>query len=178
MFDDILEVILEAEEAAPAGDLAPAAVLEVDLAEEEAAPAPVDPAALAALEEAYGMPVICSYTRRQAVADGMQSLAPVALAKEAGFKWPVYITDGVWQAAVSVPAGVEGQDVIGRLWDILWLAALTARAGGGEGPTAFVVHVRNSNEGEPEPFTFYLQAGPVDIDDPAPCITIMTQEDL
>lgn len=157
MFDDVLDVNLdEEEEAAPA-------------------PAPVNPAAL---EEAFGAPVIFSYTRRQAVADGMQFRAPANLAAEAGFRWPVYITSAVYEEAIRIPAGVEAQDETGRLWDVLWLAALTARAGEGPGPTPFTVNVRNSNEGGPEPLTFYLQAGAVDIDDPAPCLTIMTQADL
>lgn len=153
-------------------------ILEVNFdGEDLEAPAPPNPAALAALEEAFGMPVIYSYTRRQAVADGMQFRAPAALAAEAGIRWPVYITSAVYEEAIRIPAGVEAQDETGRLWDVLWLAALTARAGEGPGPTPFTVNVRNDNE-RPRPCEYYLQAGAVDVDDPAPCLTIMTAADL
>lgn len=153
-------------------------VLEVILEEEEEAPAPVNPAALVDLEAFFGAPVIYSYTRRQAVADGMQFRAPAALAAEAGITWPVYITSAVYEEAIRIPEGVEAQDETGRLWDVLWLAALTARTGGGAGPVAFVVNVRQDNEGPARPCQYYLQAGAVDIDDPAPCLTIMTSADL
>lgn len=150
-------------------------VLDVTLDEE---PAPVNPAALAALEEAFGAPVIFSYTRRQAIADGVQFQAPASLAAEAGFRWPVFITSAVYEEAIGVPAGLEAQDESGRLWDVLWMARLTCAANDGPGPTPFTVYVRNDNESEPQPHEFLLQAGPVDIDDPAPSLTIMTAADL
>jgi Family of unknown function (DUF6573) len=62
--------------------------------------------------------VIFSYTRAQAIADGV--LVDVSeLAKEAGFRFPVAVTTGVWAECVAVPDGVAGQDETGRLWDVL-----------------------------------------------------------
>jgi len=148
--------------------------LDVVLDDEEIPPAP---AALAALEEAFGAPVIYAYTRRQAIADGLQFQVPADLTAEAGFRWPVFVTASVYAEAVRVPQGVEAQDETGRLWDLLMVAAWCARAGEGPGPRQFTVFVRNDNLG-PQPHTFYLEAGPVDLDDAAPCLTIMAAEDL
>ena len=62
--------------------------------------------------------VIFSYTRAQAIADGVLVDAS-ELAKEAGFRFPVAVTAGVWAECVAVPDGVAGQDETGRLWDVL-----------------------------------------------------------
>ena len=49
-------------------------------------------------------------------------------AKEAGFKAPLCLTSGVY-SLVQVPAGLEGvQDLKGRLWDTLFLAAVAFQA--------------------------------------------------
>src|SRR5512135_2827579 len=62
--------------------------------------------------------LIFSYTRAQAIADGV--LKDVSeLAKEAGFRFPVAVSAGVWAECVAVPDGVDGQDETGRLWDVL-----------------------------------------------------------
>jgi len=123
-------------------------------------------------------PVIYAYTRKQALADGQQVQAPEALAKEAGFNWPVFITCTVFAEAVEIPPGVQGQDLQGRLWDLLWMAALEARRPGPQtGPRCFTLLVRNDNR-RPRPHSYYIEAGPADLDDPAPAITIMAQADL
>jgi hypothetical protein len=77
-------------------------------------------------------PVIFSYTRAQAIADG--ALVDVtATAQEAGFKWPVAVTHTVWNDCVawddndSDAQGVY-QDQAGRLWDVLWLARCAIRS--------------------------------------------------
>ena len=131
---------------------------------------------MSTLQDVFGE-VVYSYTRKQAIDDGQQVKVPEATSSEAGFRWPVYITREVWENFVEVPAGVEAQDVSGRLWDILWMARLAARQPGPEGPRQFTVHVRNNNR-KPQPRTLYIECGPVDIDDPAPCITIMAAADL
>jgi hypothetical protein len=121
--------------------------------------------------------VIYSYTRKDAIVDGQQFLADEKLTKEAGLKWPVFITNAVFATAVVVPDGVEAQDVQGRLWDLLWMARQAINGARGDSTIEFVVHVRNDNRA-PKPLTFYMQAGPVDVDDPAPAITMMAYEDL
>ena len=63
--------------------------------------------------------VIFSYTCAQAIADGV--LVDVSkLAKEAGFRFPVAVTAGVWAECVTVPEGVTGQD---EGWPMTWAAA-------------------------------------------------------
>jgi hypothetical protein len=73
--------------------------------------------------------IISLYTRAQAIADG--SLVDVSgLAKEAGFRWPVAVTRGVWAEVVTpTPHNEqEGQSKKGRLWDTLSMARLAAKA--------------------------------------------------
>src|SRR5262245_10303259 len=73
--------------------------------------------------------IISLYTRDQAIADGF--LVDVSdMAREAGFRWPVAVTHAVWDDIVT-PAPhdkQEGQSEKGRLWDVLWMARLAARA--------------------------------------------------
>jgi hypothetical protein len=73
--------------------------------------------------------IISVYTRDQAIADGF--LVDVsALAREAGFKWPLAVTRRVWDEVVT-PAphdAQRGQSEKGRLWDVLWMARLAAKA--------------------------------------------------
>ena len=95
--------------------------------------------------------VIFTYTRAQAFADGFLIDVSSKLAREAGFRYPVALTAGVWAECVAVPEGVTGQDETGRLWDILTMLrfAIARQKGDGE-RVDFAVHVRNDNrEGDP-----------------------------
>ena len=64
-----------------------------------------------------GAEVIYAYTRKDALADGVQ-IDVSEVAREAGLKFPVYLTRAVWESYVRVPDGVRCQDEKGRLWDI------------------------------------------------------------
>lgn len=65
-------------------------------------------------------PVIYSYTREQAVDDGV--LVDVSyLAREVGITFPTAVTSAVWEQYVKVPPAVPWQDEQGRLWDVLWM---------------------------------------------------------
>jgi hypothetical protein len=64
--------------------------------------------------------VIYAYTRKQAIADGFQ-IAVTTTAQDAGIRFPVFLTRAVYDAYVTAPAGVTGQDEAGRLWDIVWM---------------------------------------------------------
>ena len=70
--------------------------------------------------------LIYCYSRKQALEDGIQ-VAVSETAKEAGIRYPVFITGTVYERCVAVPDGVSGQDEAGRLWDVLtmfrWAAA-------------------------------------------------------
>ena len=68
-------------------------------------------------DDGFG-PVIFSYSRAQAIADGV--LVDVTeMATEAGISVPTAVTAAVWERFVKVPDGVDGQDERGRLWDVL-----------------------------------------------------------
>ena len=77
--------------------------------------------------------LIFSYTRKQAIEDGVL-MDVTEMATEAGFKWPVAITDTVWnQHIVPDVASVEqGQSIEGRLWDVLNVLRFSALTGGTE----------------------------------------------
>ena len=62
--------------------------------------------------------LIHSYTRMQAIEDGV--LIDVSeMAKEAGFKFSVAITNTVWTDLIVPNEEVNGQSIEGRLWDTL-----------------------------------------------------------
>ena len=63
-------------------------------------------------------PIIYAYTRAQALADGVQ-VDVTTTAQEAGIRFPVFITRTAFDAYVTVPPNVTGQDEAGRLWDII-----------------------------------------------------------
>jgi hypothetical protein len=118
--------------------------------------------------------VIFTYTRSQAVADGVQ-VEVSKTAQEAGIRFPVFLTRAVYDAYVSVPPGVEAQDEAGRLWDLIWLlrfAIRRARPGVERIPVAF--YVRNDNRAA-RLVKLIATCGPLDMDDPQPAITIMMQ---
>ena len=124
---------------------------------------------------AFG-PVVYSYTRAQAVADGVQ-VEVTKTAQEAGIRFPVFLTRTVYDSFVSVPPGVSAQDEAGRLWDIVWMlrfAILRARPGCERLPVA--LYVRNDNR-KPRLIKLIATCGPLDIDDPQPAITVMLPDE-
>lgn len=73
-----------------------------------------------------------SYTREQAIEDGVLVDFSV-LAKEAGFSIPVAFTQGLM-------SDIGTDDIYGKAWDILFLAAIAARKSKGS-MTTFKVTV-------------------------------------
>ena len=87
--------------------------------------------ALAAeLEEFYGKPVY-TYTRKQAIEDGvLVDLTEWASAEKGfmgGYTVPVAVTAAVWSDINAIPKGNLG-DVRGRAHDVLWMSSLASRA--------------------------------------------------
>ena len=73
--------------------------------------------------------VIDTYSTKQAVEDGFLVLVDQKISKEAGIKYPVYLTRAVWDKYVELPEGYEnGQDLDGRLWDVLYMFMFAARS--------------------------------------------------
>jgi hypothetical protein len=117
-------------------------------------------------------PVIYSYTRADALADGQQ-IDVSTTAQEAGIRFPFYITRAVFDAYVTVPPDVTAQDEAGRLWDLVWMtrfAIIRSRPGVSRLPVA--LYVRNDNQ-RSRLVKLVAVCGPKDIDDPAPAITLM-----
>ena len=118
-------------------------------------------------------PVIYQYTRSQAIADGFQ-IEVTKTAEEAGIRFPVFITRGVYEQCVAVPPNVTGQDEAGRLWDLVWMLRFAIiRSQPGTSRLTVALYVRNSDNSPPRLTKLIATAGAVDIDDPAPAITIL-----
>ncbi|MFH0918864.1 MAG: DUF6573 family protein [Fibrobacterota bacterium] len=64
--------------------------------------------------------VISTYTRAQAIADGVLVDAS-ATAREAGIRYPVAVTSTVWDSYIVPDAALSpwGNSADGRLWDVL-----------------------------------------------------------
>lgn len=95
------------------------------------------------------------------------------MTKEAGFKWPVAVTRGVWDEVVTpTPHDVQhGQSEKGRLWDVLWMARLAATANTDDRDAVlFQVLVLCDQKHRTETLKLVLS-----FDSPAggPCLTIM-----
>jgi len=121
-------------------------------------------------------PVIYTYTRSQAIADGFQ-IEVSKVAREAGITYPVFLTRAVYDNYVTVPAGVTGQDEAGRLWDIVWMTQFAIRkAQPGQTRLPVALYVRNDNR-RARLIKLIATCGPLDIDDPQPAITIMMPDE-
>ena len=96
----------------------------------------------ASLAEVFGEP-ISIYTRAQAIEDGVL-VDVTAPAREAGFRLPVALSRAVWDRLVALPDGYTGwQSENARLWDVLWLAAVSARARPESDRLCYAVRVRD-----------------------------------
>jgi hypothetical protein len=85
-------------------------------------------------------PIIFSYTRADALADGVLiDLSPVA--QTYGFKLPLAISDALYHGYAMPPEGLlgQGQSPEGRLHDLLTLAMMAARKSLGEDRVYFDV---------------------------------------
>ena len=74
--------------------------------------------------------IISTYTREQAIDDGV--LVDVSeVAREAGIKYPVAVTQAVWSEVVEPDdkAKEHGESIQGRLWDVLWMLLAAIKAG-------------------------------------------------
>jgi len=116
--------------------------------------------------------IISLYTRAQAIADGF--LVDVSdMAKEAGFKWPVAVTRAVWDDTIT-PAPhdkQEGQSEKGRLWDILSMARLAAKANKDDRDSV-LFRVLVLCDRKQQTITLKLMLS-VEAPDGGPCLTVM-----
>lgn len=135
----------------------------------DAAPKPSDPW--------EGFEVIDTYSRAQAIADGvlvdLMQGETGTLVREAGFKYPIAMTVGAFSEAVA-PIGEDlppGQSITGRLRDVLQVlkAAILKSPPGNR--VDFPVLVDKDGQGHHKTVKLYSLCGPGD--DAEPVITIM-----
>jgi hypothetical protein len=116
--------------------------------------------------------IIYTYTRAQAVADGVQ-VDVTKTAQEAGIKFPMFLTRAVFDAYVAVPPDVTGQDEAGRLWDLVWMARFAIlRSHGHTDRLPVALYVRNDNH-RAKLVKLIAVCSALDIDDPQPALTLM-----
>jgi Family of unknown function (DUF6573) len=128
-----------------------------------------------AVTELFG-DVIYSYTRAQAIADGV--LVDVSeTAREAGFRWPVAMTCAAWQDCVAWSEDDNRrqvyQDESGRLWDVLWMAFVAIRSANGGTQMAYQLYrvPRDGQSVKAQLTSLKLVCGPGDAGEPV--ITLM-----
>lgn len=127
-------------------------------------------------------PVISAYTRQQAIEDGI--LIDVSnidnIAREVGFRYPVALTSAVWEDCVAWDESDKerksaGQDVIGRLYDVLYMASLAIRSKTATKDRDINYQIwrvpRYGESVKPEPVNLRMVIGPGDSGEPV--ITIM-----
>jgi hypothetical protein len=132
-------------------------------------------------QDLCGRNVIHTYSRAQALADGVLVAVDPATAREAGFTIPVALTAAVWVDCVAWTRETEaakscgtGQDEAGRLWDVLWMARWAARkAGPGADRVRFpLLRVPPTGAGvAAQPVTLSLRVGPGDGREPVATIS-------
>lgn len=119
------------------------------------------------------MDIIHTYTREQAIEDGV--LIDVSkTAKEAGFVYPVAVTQGVWAECIAVPEHTSDQDESGRLWDVLSMLRYgIAKQKGQERSdrVTFQLYVKQHDERPADLVTLWSLCGPGD--NAEPVITVM-----
>ena len=128
--------------------------------------------------------LIYSYTRKDALADGQQTNVDTLDPKvrsDAGIIYPVFITDSAMNI-INESAALELCDLKGVLWDICYMFAFNAKRNSQNiNPMKYTVYInkkRYDGSINAVPTEFYAEVGPMDIDDPAPAVTIMREEDL
>jgi len=115
--------------------------------------------------------VISVYTRAQALEDGVL-VDLTDWAREAGFKLPVAVTQGVWCVLTpSKELAAEGQDVAGRAWDMFTILRHAIRGGGNTDTVYFAPLFTREVGREAEGVEMYAKCGPGD--NAEPVITVM-----
>ena len=121
--------------------------------------------------------VIHRYTRKQAIADGVlvDLMQPEtgSLVREAGFQFPIAMTVTAFSETICPIDGElpPGQDIKGRLWDVLMLLKAAIRAYDNTDRIHFTVNVFDGKK--THPVQLWALCGPGD--DLEPVITLMLE---
>jgi hypothetical protein len=119
--------------------------------------------------------IISKYTRAQALEDGTL-IDVTARAKEAGIKIPTAVTSAVWNGYVELSEAAKkaGNDIEGRLWDIVWMFRCAAVRRPDQSEIRFQLYVVTDRV-MPSLVTLKAVVGPGDNGEPV--ITIMEPEE-
>lgn len=73
--------------------------------------------------------IIHTYSRAQAIEDGVLVELDAKTCKEAGMRFPVAVTRSVFESCIALTPKAEemGCDVVGRTWDVLTMLKHTIR---------------------------------------------------
>ncbi len=120
--------------------------------------------------------IIYSYTRAQALADGVL-IDVSALAREAGFTLPVAVSDSLYHGYLTPPLDLAkaGLSLEGRLWDTLSVLRYAIKAAPATDRLSFSVLFQISPDTAPIPVDLLAICGPDDSG--APVITVMLPSD-
>ncbi len=118
--------------------------------------------------------IISSYSRADAIRDGVLIQAPGDLMADAGIVFPVCLTDSVYSGYINPSnlTDMPGQSVEGRMWDLLWMLRVSIKTGGGRGDRlSYSVLFQMEPGKEPVLVDLISVCGPGDMGEPV--ITIM-----
>lgn len=126
------------------------------------------------MEDLFGE-VISSYSRAQAIDDGMLVELPQDLLTQGGFKIPVAMTNTVYSKLVAMTPAAKraGNDVTGRAWDVIWMLSKAVKNASGSEIRFQVLAV--TDRIRPTLYTLKAICGPGD--NMEPVITIMFPEE-
>jgi hypothetical protein len=126
--------------------------------------------------------VIYNYINSPVMTDGCR-IEVTSIAQKAGICLPVFITRAAYEKCVAAPLDgrgqpLSGQDESSRLWDVVWMLHFAIiRSHARTGRLHFALYVRNSDQGPARLIKLIATARPVDVDDPAPPITVMLPDE-
>ena len=122
-----------------------------------------------------GMPIISTYTRAQAIEDGVL-IDVTEEARKAGLKFPVAVTTAVWDEIIEPPpiAKDRHETATGRLHDVLNMMMLAIRMSRG-GDTVRFCMIATNDRGQRSTRRLWAKCGPGDGAEPV--ITVMVPEE-
>lgn len=117
--------------------------------------------------------LVYAYTRKMSIEDGQQFELDSKIRTEAGIKFPVFITDTLYNLIEEAIADEKKcYDFNGIIWDIFTMFRLEVKKGKDDRIVSFEVFINEKKQ------KIYAEVGATDIDDPRPAITLMRENDL
>jgi hypothetical protein len=124
-----------------------------------------------------GFEVIYTYTRQQAIEDGILIDLTSNFKNETRmFKWPVACTSAVW-VLVEEAAEADCVELAVYVWDLSYLALLAIKALRNSGNPELLFSVMLPLRDNIVPTQLKMVCGPAGPTDPSPCLTIMLPEE-